>query len=330
MHAHRVQRRAHRFRRAIDRAADAAIGIACPHHQRSEVQRLLGHRRGFHLRDPLGSPALVVQRGILFHQRRVRRIDKLHALRRVGRPGADQHGFDHAFPRQARRRLQHARVRAFGERDRLFQIGSTNYTPSGALAGLAPISTGLTTPARARRAAASSARASVPSGNAIVFFSLRARSMSPVMKSFADSGIAAICRNPESSRWRLRWSDAPGGVGAANPGLTRTDTNFRRRLPEIGCPRVCPTGHAAPSSFPPRTVKRPGRRRRVMLDPSRDELLPVVESARIWTVEYSKMTRLLRSAWIWAATAALMVLWVPQAWARHCKSQPLANPHLRH
>ena len=122
VHAHRVQRRAHRFRRAIDRAADAAIGIACPHHQRSEVQRLLGHRRGFHLRDPLGSPALVVQRGILFHQRRVRRIDKLHALRRVRRPGADQHGFDHAFPRQARRRLQHARVRAFGERDRLFQL----------------------------------------------------------------------------------------------------------------------------------------------------------------------------------------------------------------
>ena len=40
-------------------------------------------------------------------------------------------------------------------------------------------------------------------------------------------------------------------------------------------------------------------------------LLPAAQSARIWTVEYSNMTRLLRSAWIWAATATLMLLWVP-------------------
>jgi 1-acyl-sn-glycerol-3-phosphate acyltransferase len=48
-----------------------------------------------------------------------------------------------------------------------------------------------------------------------------------------------------------------------------------------------------------------------VLDPSGDNLLRVVESARIWTAAHFNMLRLLRSAWIWAATAALMVLWVP-------------------
>src|SRR5450759_4902885 len=43
----------------------------------------------------------------------------------------------------------------------------------------------------------------------------------------------------------------------------------------------------------------------------RDNLLLAVESARIRTAESFKMTRLLRSAWIWAATGALILLWVP-------------------
>ena len=51
------------------------------------------------------------------------------------------------------------------------------------LAGAAPISTGFTTPSRARRAAASSTRGSVPSGKTMVFLSLRARSMRPDMNS---------------------------------------------------------------------------------------------------------------------------------------------------
>ena len=38
--ARRVQRRAHRFGGGVDRAAHAAIGIARPHHQRREVERL--------------------------------------------------------------------------------------------------------------------------------------------------------------------------------------------------------------------------------------------------------------------------------------------------
>jgi len=42
-----------------------------------------------------------------------------------------------------------------------------------------------------------------------------------------------------------------------------------------------------------------------------NKLLLAVESARIWTAESFKMTRLLRSAWIWAATGALILLWVP-------------------
>ena len=40
MHAHRVQRRAHGLGGAVDGAADAAIGIARPHHQGREVERL--------------------------------------------------------------------------------------------------------------------------------------------------------------------------------------------------------------------------------------------------------------------------------------------------
>ena len=42
-----------------------------------------------------------------------------------------------------------------------------------------------------------------------------------------------------------------------------------------------------------------------------NKLLPAAQSARIWTDANFQMPRLLRSAWIWAATAALILLWVP-------------------
>jgi hypothetical protein len=57
--------------------------------------------------------------------------------------------------------------------------GSMNVTPAGALAGAFPIRIGSRTPSRASRPAASSTRASSPSGNTILRLrpSLRSRSI---------------------------------------------------------------------------------------------------------------------------------------------------------
>ena len=92
---------------------------------------------------------------------------------------------------------------------------------SGAFAGLVPISTGFTTPSRASRPAASSTRPSPPSGNTIVFFSLRARSMIPDMNSRADSGKAAM---------RLRISSLAGGAEGACARLCRDFGTHRSAL----------------------------------------------------------------------------------------------------
>jgi len=70
--------------------------------------------------------------------------------------------------------------------------GSAKATPSGAAGGFGPIRTGRAMPSRTSRAAASSTLGSFPSGNAMIFLSLRARSMSAAMNSRADSGIAAM------------------------------------------------------------------------------------------------------------------------------------------
>src|SRR5579872_6864937 len=95
-------------------------------------------------------------------------------------------------------------------------------TPAAASVGFGPIKTGFTTPSRARRAAASRTRGSGPSGNTMVFFCRRARSMSPDMKCRADSGIVAIYRNLSLSGGGLiaeEFAERPQAVDVVADGL---------------------------------------------------------------------------------------------------------------
>ena len=94
------------FGAGIGRAADKAVGIPGGHHQGGEVKRTAGDGRRFHLGEPLGATALVVERFI------------------TGEPGArggvvgfDQDGLQQVFALQARDRGLHAGIVTFREHD---------------------------------------------------------------------------------------------------------------------------------------------------------------------------------------------------------------------
>ena len=76
----------------------------------------------------------------------------------------------------------------------------------------------------------------------MVFLSLRARSMSPLMNCRADSGMSAMWfENPESSRWRV-----VRGWAGLQSGVFRSESGTGASRSDLG---ICPTKHVARRYF---------------------------------------------------------------------------------